>query len=137
MEYRVIRPDGQEVWLLVRGKLLDSTAGGPRRLAGISLDISDRKQTSGPDIDAGNKVSAALAATRAQLLQSQKIEALGLMTGGIAHDFNNLLSIIGSSFDVVSRLRAADKTEDIARYVAMGQRAPHRRPRSHSDCWPS
>ncbi|MBN2414292.1 PAS domain S-box protein [bacterium] len=56
---------------------------------GISV-LHDRK--------AQRRVAEEKDAIQQQLLQAQKMEAIGVLTGGIAHDFNNLLTaIIGCS----------------------------------------
>ncbi|HHY50756.1 MAG TPA: PAS domain-containing protein [Alphaproteobacteria bacterium] len=44
VEYRIVRPDGEERWIFGRGRMTRDASGQPSRYAGIDLDITDRKQ---------------------------------------------------------------------------------------------
>jgi PAS domain S-box-containing protein len=45
VEYRAIWPDGSIHWLRVRGHAVYDEIGVPLRMAGVSLDVTDRKRT--------------------------------------------------------------------------------------------
>jgi len=48
----------------------------------------------------------------AQLLQSQKMESVGILAGGVAHDFNNVLTVISGYADLL-QLNLEDDQENL------------------------
>jgi PAS domain S-box-containing protein len=90
IELRIKRPDGDERMVRVDGRPLIDADGAVRRLAGSAQDITERRLI------------------ERQLVQAQKMEAIGSLTGGMAHDFNNVLGVIIGNLDLLKRLVAID-----------------------------
>jgi PAS domain S-box-containing protein len=108
-EYRFTRPDGETRWIFVRGRPLCDVQGRTAKLAGVAMDITERKRL------------------EEKLRQSQKLESLGVMAGGIAHDFNNLLvGILGNAAILAEEMPPASPLSDVIdNLIQASERAAH------------
>ena len=93
IEYRVVWPDGSVHSIAVIGRAsFEPATGRPLRIAGIMLDITERKRT------------------EERLQEVLRLEAIGRLAGGIAHDLNNMLAAILGFSDVLMRSLTPDDT---------------------------
>ncbi|HMK64734.1 MAG TPA: PAS domain S-box protein, partial [Thermodesulfobacteriota bacterium] len=90
LEFEGYHKNGTKLWTESRITFTRDGQGRINGLQGVSRDITERK-----------KAEEEKARLEAQLLRSQKMEALGLLAGGVAHDLNNVLSGIVSYPDLL------------------------------------
>ena len=113
-EFQNKKKNGQIYWEYAFISPIKNESGKITHYLAVKEDISQRKML------------------QEQLMQSQKMEAIGTLAGGIAHDFNNILTVINgySEFalmklnekdplhkDVSSILSASKKAENLTRQI--------------------
>jgi len=89
-ESNFISQEGKPVPLEVRGKVVRDDNGNPSGMQGTARDIRERL-----------KMNKNLKAAEDQLLQSEKLAAVGQLSAGIAHEIKNPLAVIMLSIDAL------------------------------------
>jgi signal transduction histidine kinase len=105
MEYRILRPDGSVRWIWDRGFPIRNGDGHVYRSAGISEDITVRKQAEEKLRDYTDNLeklvderAARIQELERQRSESEKLATTGRMAARIAHEINNPLAGIKNSF---------------------------------------
>jgi signal transduction histidine kinase len=76
IEFRVLRPDGEVLWMAAQGLVQYDADDKPARLVGITIDITERKRA------------------QEAMIAAEKIASAGRMAATIAHEINNPLEAV-------------------------------------------
>lgn len=122
-EFRVRLPDGDQAWIHLRCSPMMSDGGQWRGNVATVEDVTERKQGEDTLRDTNRRLEAVLAqlqATQAQVVQQERLRAVGTMASGIAHDFNNALAaILGFSELLLHRPQILDDRQKTLNYLRM------------------
>ncbi len=96
-EYRVCHRDGKVRYVHVRAARMQSERNEPTGFVGTVEDVTVRKRSEDDLRESKQQLEKALEelqAAQQQVIQQERLRALGTMASGIAHDFNNALAAI-------------------------------------------
>ena len=104
-EIEGIAKDGKAISAIISPKPLHNEEGQFTGFLAIVTDVTNLK-----------KAQREKELAQAQLIQSQKMEAIGTLAGGVAHDFNNYLMTILGSIDLIEL--KGSLPENLAKHVS-------------------
>jgi PAS domain S-box-containing protein len=105
-EMKLRRKDGTDLWVIENVSVLRAEDERGEVILGTLFDMTERRKL------------------EEQLLQSQKMEAIGRLAGGIAHDFNNILTAVSGYTELlIGQLAAGDPRRESAEEI---RQAGHR-----------